>query len=362
MPKEGLDDIDVLLKKLKSSHVPLEEGEKEVKKLYNKKGYDRGITLYNSLDKNYELWGKINVSWPNGETNGPDYDVAHPITKRPVKRPDRGWRWKRETFDELLDYKNVIKLHDGTYVCGQIWFDKDENTQPSLVKYLKDVESFLLRSIISLKSDGGMEVEDLFGGKNIMSYPKPVDLIKIIINSIHDPKAIVLDFFAGSATTAQAILDLNKEDLGERRFVCIQLPEPTLENSEAFKTGYKTIAEIGKERIRRVIKKIQDESRGQLNFQRNKIDLGFKVFKLDQSNFKIWDGAIEQTPDGKKIEKQLELQIEHINPKASEEDVLYELLLKSGFPLTIRLNLCHWQERRFIPLRMVHCWYVWIKH
>ena len=165
MSKEGLEDIDILVKKLKNAKTPIPEAEKEIRKLYNKKGYDRGITLYNSLDKNYELWGKINVSWPNGQTVGPKYDVMHPITKKPTRVPDRGWRWKKETFDDLLNYENIELLHDGTYLCGEIWFDHDENTQPSQVKYLKDVETLLLRSIISLKSDGGLEVEELLCGK-----------------------------------------------------------------------------------------------------------------------------------------------------------------------------------------------------
>ncbi len=243
------------------------EAEKEIRKLYNKKGYNRGITLYNSLDKNYELWGKINVSWPNGQTVGPKYDVLHPITKKPTRVPDRGWRWKKETFDDLLNYENIELLHDETYICGEIWFDRDENTQPSLVKYLKDVETLLLRSIISLKSDGGLEVEELLGGKNIMSYPKPTELMNTLINSIQDNNSIILDFFAGSATTAHAVLDLNKQDGGNRKFIMVQLPELCAEDSEAFKAGYKTIADIGKERIRRVIKNI---SRGDAETQRRR--------------------------------------------------------------------------------------------
>ena len=118
----------------------------------------------------------------------------------------------------------------------------------------------------------------------------------------------------------------------------VQLPEKCSDNSEAFKAGYKTIADIGKERIRRVVKQIHEKSTGRLDFDKNKLDLGFKVFKLDQSNFKIWDGAVDETADGKKIEKQLELQIEHINPKATEDDILYELLLKSGYTLTTKVE------------------------
>ena len=135
MQKEGLEDIFELLDDMKKKKLPIPEAEIELKKFYNKKGYDRGITLYSNLDDNYEPWGKINMSWPNGNTFGPDFDVLHPATHKPTKVPDRGWRWNKTTFDLQLDYDNVVQRHDGTYVCGNVWFAKDENTQPSSIKY-----------------------------------------------------------------------------------------------------------------------------------------------------------------------------------------------------------------------------------
>jgi len=122
------------------------------------------------------------------------------------------------------------------------------------------------------------------------SYPKPVKLIKYLVQIADDMEGIFLDFFSGSCTTAHAVLDLNKQDNGTRKFICVQLPEKCDEKSEAFKAGYKTIADIGKERIRRVIKKIKDSENGKLPFEKTKQDLGFKVFKLQSSNFKIWQG------------------------------------------------------------------------
>ena len=323
MPKDGLEEINTLLAKLKRKVIPLADAEREVRKLYSKKGYDRGITLYNALDKDYRLWGKINVSWPNAETFGPRYDVLHPITKVPVKVPDRGWRWKKETFEALLDYDNCEKLHDGTFRCGKIWFDKDENTQPSSIKYLDEIEELLLRSIVSKKSDGGVEVEKLFGAKNIMSYPKPTSLLKLLLSSISQADDIVMDFFAGSCTTAHAVLQLNAEDGGNRRFICIQMPEPCDEKSEAYKSGYRTIADIGKERIRRVIR--NDE-----------LEDGFKVFKLQRSSFKTWRG--DQIRDEKELEKQLKIHITPLVEGVETENVLYELLLKSGLSLTCEIE------------------------
>lgn len=237
--KEGIEDIEDLVGKCKRKKLSIEETEKEIKKLYKKNGYDRGITLYNSLDQDYNLWGKINMSWPNGQTFGPRYDVLHPITKKPCKVPDRGWRWKEETLLENVDYENIEYLHDGSYKCGKIWFAKDENTQPSSIKYLSEVNEFLLRSIISLKSSGGIDLEGIFE-KSAFDYPKPVSLLKLLLNSFSDKNAIILDSFAGSGTTAHAVLNLNKQDGGNRKFILVEM--------EDYANG------ITAERVKRVIK------------------------------------------------------------------------------------------------------------
>lgn len=332
MRKDGLSDIYTLLDKLKRKNIDLCFAESEIKKLYKKNGYDRGITLYNSLDSQYKLWGKINMSWPNSNSFGPKYQVIHPKTKMPVKTPDRGWRWKEETFNEAAsyingEYTNVNELHDGSLICGRIWFSKDEKTQPSSVTYLDDVNTFLLRSILSKKSDGGVEVEKLFEGKNFFSYPKPTSLLKILFSSLRSKQGdIFLDFFSGSATTAQSILDLNYEDKLDRKFICVQLPEPCDEKSEAFQSGYKTIADIGKERIRRAGKKIKQEN------PEYDGDLGFKVFKLDTSNIKRWESTFDN------LEQQMEILVDHIKKDRSSEDILYELLLKYGLDLTVPIQ------------------------
>jgi adenine-specific DNA-methyltransferase len=169
-----------------------------------------------------------------------------------------------------------------------------------------------------------------------MEFPKPVELIAKAMNLGLGREDIILDFFAGSATTAHAVLDLNKEDGGNRKFIMVQLPEICNENSEAYKAGFKTIADIGKERIRRVIKNIERET-DQTLFKNKKMDLGFKVFKLHKSNFKIWD-AEQISSDKASIEKQLELHIDHIDYKASQGDILYEILLKAGFELTTKIK------------------------
>ncbi|WP_010521556.1 site-specific DNA-methyltransferase [Aquimarina agarivorans] len=267
--KEGLDDVFDLVLKHKKKNTPISQVEKELKTLYKKNGYDRGITLYNSLDKDYELWGKINLSWPNGQTFGPTYDVIHPKTGKPCKVPDRGWRWKKETFDEYLDYENIEILSDGSFKCGKIWFAKDENTQPSSIKYLNEVKDFLLRSIISLKSSGGIDLELLFD-KSTFDYPKPVRLLELLLNSFEDKNAIILDSFAGSGTTAHAVFNLNNQDGGNRKFILVEMEE------------YANT--ITAERVKRVIngygegKKAVEGSGGDFTYY----ELGQPLFKEDK--------------------------------------------------------------------------------
>jgi adenine-specific DNA-methyltransferase len=330
MQKDGLNEIFELLESMKKKKMPIPEAESELKKFYNKKGYDRGITLYNNIDDNYEPWGKINMSWPNGDTFGPTYDVVHPKTQKPAKLPDRGWRWNKTTFDTQLDYNNVKERHDGSFVCGNIWFAKDENTQPSSIKYLKDVGSMLLRSIISLKSDGGVEVEKIFDGKSYFSYPKPTSLLTLLINSIEEKDGIILDFFSGSATTAHAVMQLNAEDAGNRKFIMVQLPEACDEKTEACKSGYKNICEIGKERIRRAGAKIAEHNA--------EVDTGFKVLKLDSSNLAKWDNTPIEKNDLGVLFERFESITDTIKKDRSDIDVIYEVMLKMGVTLDSKVT------------------------
>ena len=243
--KDGLKDIEDLLADCKKNGVSIEETEARLKKLYKKNNYDRAITLYNAVDENYRVWGKINMSWPNGNTFGPRYDVIHPITKKPVRVPDRGWRWSEASFFEAVDYEHIVERFDGSYMCGGIWFSKDENMQPSSIKYLDEVNRMLLRSIISLKSDGGIELEKYFDKKSVFAYPKSVELLCLLIDSItyNNKDCIVLDFFAGSGTTGHAVMKLNDEDGGNRRFILCTNNENGI------------CRDVTYERIRRVIDK-----------------------------------------------------------------------------------------------------------
>lgn len=176
---------------------------------------------------------------------------------------------------------------------------------------------------------GSLEVESLFE-KRCFDFPKPVLLLYNFAQLGTEKDSIILDFFSGSATTAHAVMQLNAEDGGNRKFIMVQLPEACEEGTEAFKSGYKNICEIGKERIRRAAKKIRNENPLFAG------DMGFKVFKLDTSNIRPWN------PDPDKIELSMYNSVENILKGRSQEDLLYEVLLKCNLPLTLSI-----EEKKF---------------
>jgi adenine-specific DNA-methyltransferase len=147
---------------------------------------------------------------------------------------------------------------------------------------------------------------------------------------------IVLDYFAGFSTTAHAVMDLNYDEQTRRKFIMVQLPEKCADTSEAKKAGYPTISALSRERIRRLGNVLKGKQTEALNLQANKLpDVGFKAFSLSSSNFKPWEAAAEKFDDAG---KQLDMHVEHLTSASSAEDVLYEILLKAGFPLTTKVD------------------------
>ncbi len=174
--------------------------------------------------------------------------------------------------------------------------------------------------------DATEELRELFG-RDVIEYPKPVGLLETLIGAVTSGQDIVLDYFAGSGTTGHAVLNLNKRDKSARQFLLIQLPEP-IEIGE-----YATLTELTKERIRRAIKKLQAEDVGRLKLGDDESQVyGFRVFKLAESNFRPWETGVPH--DTNALERQLDLSVRHIRQDRSEQDILYEILLKSGYPLT----------------------------
>ena len=245
----------------------------------------------------------------------------------------------------IENYKEIKKRFDGSFVCGRLWFDKDETTQPSSILYLKDVETFLLRSIISTKSDGGVEVENIFGGKSYFSYPKSTSLIDLLVSSVtYESGDIIMDFYAGSGTTGHAVHNkqLNGEDV---KYILVQIPEKPKEKSIAEKEGYKKISDITIDRNKIVVNQYLQNSQPNL-FESNLIEIknkvGFKVFTLSKSSFPRVDFA----PDLEKNEEEnLELFYKYLETKEqqmtlafNEDELITEILITRGFQLTYKLE------------------------
>ena len=156
-------------------------------------------------------------------------------------------------------------------------------------------------------------------------YPKPLRFLKRILQIASDKDSIILDFFSGSATAAHAVIQLNAEDGGNRRFIMVQLPEICDEKSEAARNGYPNICEIGKERIRRAGKRLTESGED--------LDVGFKVFRLDSSNLKLWDDTPIESGDLDSLFARMNGIIDNLKPDRSADDLVYEILLKMGYPL-----------------------------
>ena len=283
--KKGLEEIYSFYNELKKTYkTNYKKMTEELKKWYKnlpESHSSKSHSHYSLIDEK-GIFFADNISWPGG--GGPKYDVLHPITQKPVKIPSRGWVYAtRERMEEM------IKM-------GKVYFGEDENTVPCLKAYLSDREYTTPYSVFY--KDGRASTKRLRNlmEKSVFQNPKDEEIIKNIMEFINfDKNDTILDFFSGSATTAHAVMQLNSEDDGNRKYIMVQLPETTDEKSEAFKAGYKNIAEIGKERIRRAGEKIKQEieeynSNLKLGEEPKKVpDIGFKVFKVDDTNIKWYD-------------------------------------------------------------------------
>jgi adenine-specific DNA-methyltransferase len=230
-------------------------------------------------------------------------------------------------------WKNVESLFLQQVADGRFWFGADGKGVPRRKTYLAEREGKNLwtwwpNSEVGHTQEATQEVKALFEGKQVFDFPKPVRLLKRICQIVTKPDDLILDFFSGSAVTAHAVMQLNAEDGGNRRFILVQLPELCPEDSEAFKAGYRNICEIGKERIRRAARKIKEANPLFAG------DMGFKVFKLDSSNLKLWDGSPLTQDDLLTLSERLNDMIDRVKPDRTDEDVIAEIMLKLGVPLT----------------------------
>ena len=225
---------------------------------------------------------------------------------------------------------------------NRVWFGPDGNNVPAIKRFLTEVkQGTACQTIWGYKDvghsqEGKKEIKSLFEGTPF-DTPKPTRLLDRIVR-ISTQKAdndIIFDFFSGSATTAHAVMQLNAEDGGNRRFILVQLPELCDEKSEAYKAGYKNICEIGKERIRRAGKKILEEHT-QVTMEEDKqpLDVGFRVFKLDTSNLKTWDATPIEDEQLDLLYQRMNSMIHRVKPERTDLDMIYEIMLKLGVPPT----------------------------
>jgi len=263
-----------------------------------------------------------------------NFTIINPKTgdKYPVN-PNAVWRVTSDTFKKFYSENRIVFPGDYDFLnisnpVLRYFKDEDEKTSGDMFGF--SPVSTNLPKQVGMTQDGTKDIGNLFDNK-IFAFPKPVGLLQHLIKiaTSIDKSATIIDFFAGSGTTANAVLEQNAKDDGHRKFILVQLPEPTLEDSEARKAGYKTIAEICKERIRRVIKKIKDEQK-QHKTGKKQIDLGFKVFKLARSNCFVWDS--EEVKDQKTLVEYIGKSAKGAS-KADSEALVFELMLREGFKL-----------------------------
>ena len=266
--------------------------------------------------------------WMSSDISVKTYSIAndYPITTpsgRVIEPPaSRCWSLSKKVFLE--------RLHD-----NRIWFGPNGDGVPRIKRFLSELRnegmtptSLLFHKEVGHSQEGAKQVVELFDGKGYFDGPKPVRLIKRLL-TIGNAKNndIILDFFAGSGTTAHAISELNAEDGGNRRWICVQLGERTDEKSEAYKAGYRTIADIARERIRRAGAKIRADQADKLASRDVPLDLGFRAYRVDDSNFKQWN---ELVSDPEEIRQQALANLDPLEEGATDDDLLTELLLKRG--------------------------------
>lgn len=275
------------------------------------------------------------------------FDLVSPSGKV-IKPPKNGWRWSKETIERKIQSGEIIFNKDETGIVRKIYLASVEGRAPETIWFGKEVGT---------TREATEELKELFKGNTPFDTPKPSRLVQqmLQIGTEAESDDIIIDFFAGSGTTAQAVMQLNKEDGGNRKFILVQLPEKTDEESEAYKAGYKTIADICKERIRRVCKRIEeDEAKQNPLFRQGGTvplakgdnrgsDLGFKVFTLEPSNFKVWrTDVIESEED---LKRQMEAFVDPTRARSEADDpdavgagMAWEILIKSGYELTTPLE------------------------
>lgn len=266
----------------------------------------------------------------SGERSNGHFFVTSPKTRKQFDVP-QGKHW-------VYSQDNLMRLVED----NQVWFGEDGNSFPRKKRFLSDVQDGRTPNTLWLAEEVGhnqtatRELKALFDDEKCFDFPKPVAYIEQFVRVVSDKDSVVLDFFSGSATTAHAVMQLNAEDGGHRKFIMVQLPEKCDEKSEAYKAGYKTICEIGKERIRRAGKKIREENtdNSSLLTPNSKLDTGFRVLKCDTSNMK----DVYYNPAEYEVNMFSRLE-DNIKEDRTPEDLLFQVMLDLGILLSSKIQV-----------------------
>jgi len=332
--KKGLDDIYAQYDRLKRKHgddyMAMTAGMKKWYKHLPLSHPARAHKHYAHVDRR-GIYFPDNISWPGG--GGPKYEVLHPVTQQPVAVPSRGWMTSDPV--KMQEWISDDRVH----------FGADESAVPCIKSYLKDREYQAPYSVFY--QDGRAATKRLreLMGADCFDFPKDETVLQELVGMMTSEQDVVMDFFAGSGTTGHAVMAQNALDGANRRSVLVQLPEPLDPENKAQKAGAeycdaigkpRNLAELTKERLRRAAAKVKDESPMFTG------DTGFRVFKLDSSNIRAWE------PKRDDLNESLAKHVEHLRAGRSEQDILYELLLKRG------LDLCVPIETKEIAGKHVH--------
>ena len=314
--KKGLEEIYKKVEELNSTNgSDFAKSSAELKAWYKSLPDDsesKNHSHYNWIDTK-GVYFASDIS--RGGGGGPKWDIVNPETGNVVKTPMRGWAYsnKEEILKDIKD--------------GLIHFNGDG--VPCKKRYLKDNESQLKETVFYKDRRGSSKRLRSLMESDCFTFPKDEEILSNFIESFSDSHALILDFFSGSATTAHAVMQLNAEDGGNRKFIMVQLPEETPEDSEARKAGYKNICEIGKERIRRAGRKIKEDS----PLTTQDLDTGFRVFRLDESNYE----NVSLSPSDYK-QDQLDLFADNIKADRTDLDLLFGAMLSWGVTLDLPMK------------------------
>lgn len=301
---------------IKSKTNDIAEQQKELRKWIKANEADlKGVAHYRHVDEKGVYSNSTNSS--NTKPGGYTFDIIHPSTGLPCTKPAFGWRWTEQTF---WNYDKV----------GDIEWGKDETTQPHVKKRIETVKEQFKSIYYEDGRASTKQLEQLLGGKKIFDNPKSVLLLSRIIGfAAQDDDCIIMDFFSGSATTAHAVMEINAKSGSHKKFIMVQLPEPTDAKSEAAKAGFKNICEIGKERIRKATELIKS------TYHDAKFDDGFRVLKLDSSNMEqVWYTPAEY------VEQDLFKEtVENVKSSRKPEDLLFQVMLELDCTLSSKIEI-----------------------